>query len=168
MTQTAAATDTISGLTHLAGEEVTVLANGLVHPPVTVTAGGEITLNDTYTNVIIGLPYETKITPHLPDISISTGTTLGRTQRITKLDIDLYKTLGGIIARTDADNGVFEEELLYREESNTVNAPTSLFTGWKQFDFFEGFNTKPTYSLIQRQPLPLTVRCVVDTIEVYE
>lgn len=168
MVQTAAATDTISGLTHLAGEEVTVLADGLVHPPVTVTAGGEITLNDTYTNVVIGLPYETKITPHLPDISISTGTTLGRTQRITKLDIDLYKTLGGIIARTDADNGVFEEELLYREESDTVNAPTSLFTGWKQFDFFEGFNTKPTYSLIQRQPLPLTVRCVVDTIEVYE
>ena len=168
MTQTGAATNTISGLTHLAGEEVTILADGLVHPPVTVTAGGEITLNDTYTNVIIGLPYETKITPHLPDISISTGTTLGRTQRITKLDIDLYKTLGGIIARTDADNGVFEEELLYREESDTVNAPAPLFTGWKLFDFFEGFNTKPTYSLIQRQPLPLTVRCVVDTIEVYE
>ena len=168
MTQTAAATDTISGLTHLAGEEVTVLADGLVHPPVTVTGGGEITLNDTYTNVIIGLPYETKITPHLPDISISTGTTLGRTQRITKLDIDLYKTLGGIIARTDVDNGVFEEELLYREESDTVNASAPLFTGWKLFDFFEGFNTKPTYSLIQRQPLPLTVRCVVDTIEVYE
>lgn len=168
MTQTGAATNTISGLTHLAGEEVTILADGLVHPPVTVTAGGEITLNDTYTNVIIGLPYETKITPHLPDISISTGTTLGRTQRITKLDIDLYKTLGGIIARTDADNGVFEEELLYREESDTVNAPAPLFTGWKLFDFFEGFNAKPTYSLIQRQPLPLTVRCVVDTIEVYE
>lgn len=168
MTQTAVATDTISGLTHLAGEEVTVLADGLVHPPVTVTAGGEITLNNTYTNVIVGLSYETKITPHLPDISISTGTTLGRTQRITKLDIDLYKTLGGIIARTDADNGVFEEELLYREESDTVNAPVSLFTGWKLFDFFEGFSTKPTYSLIQRQPLPLTVRCVVDTIEVYE
>ena len=46
--------------------------------------------------------------------------------------------------------------------------PAPLFTGWKLFDFFEGFNTKPTYSLIQRQPLPLTVRCVVDTIEVYE
>lgn len=168
VTQTAAAIRVISGLTHLAGEEVTVLADGLVHPPVTVTAGGEITLNDTYTNVIIGLPYETKITPHLPDISISTGTTLGRTQRITKLDIDLYKTLGGIIARTDADNGVFEEDLLYREESDAVNTPAPLFTGWKMFDFFEGFNTKPTYSLIQRQPLPLTVRCVVDTIEVYE
>ena len=167
MTHTAAMTDTIAGLGHLEGEEVSVLANGLVHPPVTVE-NGTITLNDTYTNVIIGLPYETKITPHLPDISISTGTTLGRTQRITKLDIDLYKTLGGIIARTDADNGVFEEELLYREESDTVNAPAPLFTGWKMFDFFEGFNTKPTYSLIQRQPLPLTVRCVVDTIEVYE
>lgn len=167
MTNTSTAIATISGLGHLEGEEVSVLADGLVHPPVTVE-NGTITLNDTYTNVIIGLPYETKITPHLPDISISTGTTLGRTQRITKLDIDLYKTLGGIIARTDADNGVFEEELLYREESDTVNTPAPLFTGWKLFDFFEGFNTKPTYSLIQRQPLPLTVRCVVDTIEVYE
>lgn len=167
MTQTGAATDTISGLGHLEGEEVSVLADGLVHPPVTVTSG-TITLNDTYTNVIIGLPYGTKITPHLPDVAISTGTTLGRTQRITKLDIDLYKTLGGIIARTDADNGTFEEELLYREESDTVNTPAPLFTGWKKFDFFEGFNVYPTYSIIQRQPLPLTVRCVVDTIEVYE
>ena len=127
MTNTSTATATISGLGHLEGEEVSVLANGLVHPPVTVESG-TITLNDTYSNVIIGLPYETKITPHLPDISISTGTTLGRTQRITKLDIDLYKTLGGIIARTDADNGVFEEELLYREESDTVNTPAPLFT----------------------------------------
>ena len=84
------------------------------------------------------------------------------------MDIDLYKTLGGIIARTDEDNGTFEEDLVYRDAGDTVNSQVPLFTGWKQFDFFEGFNTKPTYSLIQRQPLPLTVRCVVDTIEVYE
>lgn len=167
MTQTSTATDTVSGLGHLEGEEVIVLANGLVLPPVTVS-GGSITLEDEYTNMVIGIPYETKITPHLPDISISTGTTLGRTQRITKLDIDLYKTLGGIIARTDEDNGTFEEDLVYRDAGDTVNSQVPLFTGWKQFDFFEGFNTKPTYSLIQRQPLPLTVRCVVDTIEVYE
>lgn len=55
LTYTGTAADVISGLGHLEGEEVAVLANGAAHPRCTVT-GGQITLQAEYTKVHIGLP----------------------------------------------------------------------------------------------------------------
>jgi hypothetical protein len=52
-----AATDTISGLWHLEGEEVVVLADGGVSSPQTVT-NGAITLDGDATTVHVGLAYE--------------------------------------------------------------------------------------------------------------
>lgn len=56
LTYSGSATSTITGLHHLEGEEVAVLADGSVHPNVTVS-GGAITLNYAAEKVHVGLPY---------------------------------------------------------------------------------------------------------------
>ena len=51
-----AAVTTLSGLSHLEGEEVAILADGNVFPRQTVTAGA-ITLPNAVTRAIVGLPF---------------------------------------------------------------------------------------------------------------
>jgi hypothetical protein len=42
-----------------------------------------------------------------------------------------------------------------------------LFTGWYTYSFPEGFDTGVDYFIRQKQPLPMTVRSVVDEVEVH-
>ncbi len=50
------AVTTISGLDHLEGQTVSILANGATHPDKTVSSGS-ITLDRSSTNVKVGLAY---------------------------------------------------------------------------------------------------------------
>lgn len=52
---------TITGLNHLAGLKVSILADGSVSPPQTVSAQGTITLPQAYSQVTVGLPYTVQI-----------------------------------------------------------------------------------------------------------
>lgn len=155
----------ITGLEHLEGFEVDILADGTVHPSRTVESG-QITLNDVYSKVVIGLQYISELRPYLPQLSLQDGTNHGRMQRITKVDIDFYKTLGGYIGRYDSEDGDKEEELVFRVPSNLMGQQVPLFTGIYNYPFLEGFDRQAEYFIRQKQPLPMTIRGVVDTVEV--
>lgn len=168
LTYSGAATQTVSGLTHLANMSVAVLADGSVHPPVTVSPTGVLTLNKAYSTITVGLPYTTEIMPQVPDVSLKSGTGLGRMQRITNIDIDLYKSLGMEIGRITQEGEVEIEEKPFRVPKDLTGQQVPLFTGWYHMDFPEGFDRQSLYFIRQTQPLPLTVRSIVDTVEVYE
>lgn len=159
---------TIGGLGHLRGCEVDIIADGSVHPSLVVPETGIITLNKTYNKIVVGLGYSTIITPTLPDISLRDGTSLGRVQRITNLDVDLYQTLGFVLRKVDAEGEEFVEEKPFRLPKHTTGLQVPLFSGWYRVDFPEGFDRNSYYSIQQNQPLPLTIRAIVDTVEVYE
>jgi hypothetical protein len=57
-----AATGTVSGLDHLAGETVTALADGAEHRGLTVSEAGAVTLPDglTASRIVVGLPYTSR------------------------------------------------------------------------------------------------------------
>jgi hypothetical protein len=161
------ATDTIPGLDHLEGLEVDVLADGTVHPSVTVTSG-EITLNGNYTEVVCGLGYVSEVRPHLiQGETRDGGSSLGRISRTTNVAIDFYKTLGGYVGRVDSIDGEKEEELPFRVPGDLMGQAVPLFTGWYTYSFPEGFDTGVDYFIRQKQPLPMTVRSVVDEVEVH-
>lgn len=160
--------DTFGGLEHLKNTTISVLADGTVHPPITVSATGTIKLNKDYNKIVAGLAYTTIITPMLPDIQMQTGTTLGRIQRITNLDVDLYQTLGFVLYKTDAEGDEYIEEKPFRLSKHATGEQLPLFTGWYHLDFPEGFSRESYYSIRQSQPLPLTVRAIVDIVEIYE
>ena len=161
-------TSTISGLDHLVGESVDILADGSVHPSRIVDGSGEITLNNNYSVVVIGLPYESEVRPHLIDADVRDGTSRGRAQRITNVSIDLYRSLGMWIGRYDKEDGDYEEEIPFRVPGDSLGVAVPLYTGWYTIAFPEGFDKDDVYYIKQKQPLPLTVRGVVDEGEVYE
>lgn len=158
----------LAGATHLIGEEVHILADGTVHPPVTVGGTGIIQLNNSYSHVVVGLPYTTEIRPHLVDVPSQGGSSLGQSQRITSVAIDFYRSLGAYIGVDNREDGELEEELPFRVPGDLTGQQVPLYTGWYVYDFPEGFDEKSEYFLRQKQPLPLTVRAVVDTVEVFD
>ncbi len=156
----------VTGLEHLEGMTVDVLADGTVHPS-RVVENGEIVLDNTYTEVVVGLQYTSELRPYLPQLPMQDGTNHGRMQRITNVDIDFYKTLGGYIGRYDSEDGDKEEELVFRLPEDLMGVQVPLFTGIYHYPFLEGFDREAEYFIRQKQPLPMTVRGVVDTVEVF-
>ncbi len=153
---------------HLIGEEVELLLDGMAYNPIIVPDDGVITLEDYYNHIVVGLAYESEVRPLLSDPETPEGSTLGRTQRITKTIISFYKTLGGIIGSDSEENGIREEELPFRKPSHITGQAVPLFSGLYEYDYMEGFDLKAEYYIKQRQPLPLTILSVVDEFEVYD
>jgi hypothetical protein len=86
-----ASTTTITGLTHLIGQEVVVWGNGgpLVTPdsPLTVNGSGEITLPSAVTNAVIGLAYEAKFRSTKLAYAAQAGTALLMKKRVSRLGL---------------------------------------------------------------------------------
>ena len=86
------AVTTISGLDHLEGQTVSVLANGATHPDKTVSSGS-ITLDRSSTNVKVGLSYSSILQTMRLDAGSQNGTSQGKTKRIYEITIRLMSLL---------------------------------------------------------------------------
>lgn len=93
LTYSGAAATTISGLDHLNGEVVNILADGAVHPQRTVS-GGSITLDRAATKVQIGLPITADLQT-LPAALEMQGFGQGRQKNVNKVFLRVHKS-GGI------------------------------------------------------------------------
>lgn len=87
---------TITGLAHLEGKEVEVKADGKYLGTATVDSG-EITIDtpttpDSYTAVVVGLPYRTLITTLNKEYTIGMGTMQGQKTRYPKPILRLYNS----------------------------------------------------------------------------
>ena len=159
--------NTFAVLDHLEGELVDVIADGTIHPQVTVV-GGQITLNNMYSNVGVGKRFISEVWPHLADIVRQDGTLVGRQQRTINLDIDFYKTLGIFIGRYDSEDGEQEEDHPFRVPGDLTGQKVPLFTGIGHITFPEGFDRAVQYFIKSHEPLPCTVRAVVDSVESFD
>ena len=70
------------------------------------------------------------------------------------------------IGRYDQEDGEHEEEVPFRVPGDLMGNAVPLFSGWYHLAFPEGYDREVEYFIRQKQPLPLTVRGVVDEVEV--
>ncbi len=90
------ATSTITGLSHLEGEEVYAWGNGRQSGPYTV-ASGQITLSYAVTYAIVGLLYDGKYKGPRLDWGANAGTALTQHKQVKGLGLMLYRTPGGML-----------------------------------------------------------------------
>ena len=155
----------LSGLDHLEGMEVDIIADGTVHPS-QIVKSGQVALNDEYSNVAVGLGYISEIWPYLGVVPTNDGISVTREQRVLALNIDFYRSLGVYIGRYDSEDGEYAEERAFRVPSDLTGESVPLYTGVKHYDFPLGYDREIMYFIRQLQPLPLTIRGVVDVVEV--
>ena len=91
--RTGASTVTVTGLMHLEGQTVSILADGNAHPDVTVT-NGKITLNVAASKVMIGYRYPSDGQSMPLAGGSQDGSSQGKLGRIVRVGFHLLDTLG--------------------------------------------------------------------------
>ncbi|WP_320169535.1 hypothetical protein [Maridesulfovibrio sp.] len=156
--------DTVfTGLDHLEGKTVSVLADGAVRPDVTVI-NGAITLAAPASVVHAGLPYVSDMkTLRLEGGSMSGGTAQGRMKRISHVTVRLFQSLGLQVGY----DGEHLERAPFRTTADLVGGPPSLYSGDYEVKFNRGYDRDGQVHIRQDQPLPLTVLALIPEVSVY-
>ena len=146
------AATTISGLDHLEGQTVSILADGATHPDKTVSSGS-ITLDRSATNVKIGLAYKSILQTMRLDAGSQNGTSQAKTKRIYEITIRLYESVGVEVGESLSNM----ERIPFRTSSDPMDEGIPVFTGDKTVEFRGNYDTDGFIFVRQTQPLPLTI-----------
>lgn len=162
VTYDGADTDTITGLGHLEGETVKVLAEGAVHPDRTVS-GGSITLDAAYGKVQAGLGYTHKYKSLKLEGGGTIGSAITQTRRIGRLGLILDNTLG--LKLGDSESRL--RAIPFRTVGDAMDTAVPPFTGEKIIeDFASEWAQDPRIHIQGDSPAPLTVLGIAPHLEV--
>lgn len=153
-------TDEISGLEHLEGYTVAILADGNVLPQQTVE-NGKVVLGNKYKKVHVGLPIDAEIKTLPIDFTAQDGTYLSRKKRIASFIAMLKDSRGGVYGmRDDA-----LDEIKWRS-NEAYGEPIALKTE-KVKIVVKSASWSETQQVIIKQPdpLPMTVLSLIPEIE---
>ncbi len=145
-----------SGLNHLEGQSVSIIADGIVQASQTVSSG-VITLDDPASEVQIGLPYTHVIEP-LPPSTID-GAGAGRSVRLVDVTFRVEETASLIV---DVGRGLNPIALKQFGEDEILNSSPPLVSGDIRVNAFGWASdlTNPLWRIEQSQPLPFTLLSV--------
>jgi hypothetical protein len=153
---TQALSTTISGLSHLEGEYVSVRgkldgadSSAVVQSLTPVTAGA-ITLDAAVTDYEVGLFWSPEIVPLPINVALPNGNNLYMPKSIKKIYVDFFETLGLRI------NGELIPPFRLNMD-DTYNNPAIPKTDFVQIESMTGWNPSAELSFTQTEPLPLTL-----------
>jgi len=156
LTYDGSATTTISGLNHLEGETVSILADGSTHAD-KVVSGGRVTLDRSASKVHLGYGYTSTIETLRLEAGADDGIAQGKIKRIHGVTARFFKTVGAELG-PDLNN---LDRLPFRDSSMAMNQAVPLFTGDKEIYFPSGYETDARVIVRQSQPLPMTVLAIM-------
>jgi hypothetical protein len=144
------ARDTVSGLAHLEGATVSILADGAVQPQETVSSG-TVTLDRAAVLIHVGLPYESDLQT-LPAVMSIDGYGQGRYKNVNKAYLRVFKSSGIFVGPT-ADRLVEAKQ----RTTEPYGTPPSLKSDEIDVDLKPAWRAGGQVYIRQADPLPLTV-----------
>jgi hypothetical protein len=159
-----AATTTPSIWAHLAGQEVSVWADGVDVGPLTVSGGGGLTLTTAAASVWAGLPYEGRYKSAQLAYASGDGTALLQTKQVNAIGLLLHKTHPqGVMFGRDFDN---MDDLPSTIDNEDVDL-TEIIERYKgRMVFFPGeWDTDARLCLKMSSPKPCTVLAAVISVQ---
>lgn len=154
--------DEISGLDHLEGQSVSILADGKVHPDRTVS-GGAVTLAWEASKVHVGLAFPARMTTLEPETGSGEGTGQGKKKRVTGITLRVVETLGiGLEVQ-----GCGMEPVETRAPDAAMDAATALYSGdIGPIATIGDYDGAASITISREQPLPSTIVAVLPELEV--
>ena len=154
------ASATVSGLTHLNGKTVNILADGLVHPPLLV-ASGAVTLQYAASKIQVGLPIISDIET-LPLAPPQGESTRSNYKLITTLRM-VVNEARSVWAGPDVDH-------LYEAKTRTVstgfNTPPNLVTGIVEIHLASTWERNGTTMIRHTEPTPIGILALLPEVTV--
>jgi hypothetical protein len=149
-----------TGLSHLEGQEVVALADGLVKEDITVSSGA-VTLTEPYGLVHIGLAYNCDIQTLDIERPDNEGSLQGRQVKVGNVTFRVVDTRGGFIGP--------DEDHLYEAFTpgnfNLEDDDISLFTGDVRVPLGGEYSSGGRIFYRQSNPLPVTISSIVPEIQ---
>ncbi len=151
-----------SGLDHLEGKEVSIVADGAVLAPQTVI-GGQITLAEPASTIEIGLPYTHIVEPLPPNEVGQVGS--GRKLRLVEAIFRLKDTAA---LRLDVGRGAQDISLKQFGEDDILDGAAPIISGDVKVRSlgWQKDGTQPLWRIEQSAPLPFTLLSVSSEIKV--
>ena len=160
LTYDGSATTSLSGLSHLEGQTVSVLADGATHAN-KIVSSGSIALDRSTKKAVVGLAYNSVLQTMRIEGGAAEGTSQGKTKRISKVTLRLFETVGAKVGPSLTNL----ETVPFRTSSDPMDTPVStLIAGDKEIEFRDDYNTDGFIFIKQDQPLPLSVLAIYPTV----
>ena len=156
LTYSGSATTTISGLNHLEGEEVNILADGASHPNKTVTNGG-VTLERSASKVHIGFGYTSLLETLRLEAGADDGISQGKIKRIHGVTVRFLETVGAEVGPNISNL----DRIPFRDSSMSMDEAVPSFSGDKEVFFPSGYDNDARVVVRQTQPLPMTITAII-------
>lgn len=152
---------TITGLSHLEGETVKILADGAVHAD-RVVAAGQVTLDAAASKVHVGLGYSHDMEPLKLDFGNPAGSAIAKDKRIRRVSLVLNET-GAL--RIGAGRDAIRA-LSLRAVADPMDTAVPLFTGEFEAEIEGDFESDPRVVLRGDDPTPFTLLAIVPDVAI--
>ena len=159
LTYSGAETSSLTGLSHLEGETVSIIGEGSVQTSKVVNSGG-VSLDTATEEATVGLLYSSDLQTMRLDEGY-TETTQTKTKRVYDLSVRFLDTIGASVG-PDPDNLT---NIDFRDSGASMDLPVPLFTGDKQIEFDVGHGTEGLIYIKQPQALPMTILGIYPRLE---
>ncbi len=153
----------VSGLHHLEGARVAIVADGALHPE-RIVIGGSVSLERPAMRVWVGLAYQSRVRTLRLDV-LGGSFWPGRARRVTHLHVRLHQSIGG--EATVAGTGE-AEPLLRREANDPMDTPLPLRSGDVAVLSASDFDPATRIEIRQVEALPLDILSLSATVSVGE
>lgn len=154
------ATSTITGLDHLEGKTVSILANGNVHPQ-KVVSSGLITLDYPVTVCHVGLPYVSDIETLNIDIPLKTGTIQTRFKKINQVTLRMEDSRNAFVGTSFSK--MYELKV---RQNESWDEPVRVFSGDKDITLSSGSTKEGRVCIRMKDPLPITLLALVTQVTI--
>ncbi|WP_017773846.1 ubiquitin-activating E1 FCCH domain-containing protein [Paraburkholderia kururiensis] len=151
---------TVSGLDHLNGQTVSILADGNVQPQQTV-ANGQITLQQPATSVVVGLPYQSQLESLYLDVPGGPATVQSKRKKINAVTVRVTNTRGLKAGPNFSTLREIKERGLI-----PMGQAIPLFTGDERVVIDPLWSVPAQICLQQDNPLPCTVLGLIPEVSI--
>lgn len=145
---------------HLIGKTVQILAGGTRMKDKVVPENGLVAFGQSFSDITIGLAYETKIKQPGPDIGLKEGTMQARISKINTVVLRVEKSYGGHIGYTFKDKDM--DELRY--EDYEMLETGDIVQQMPVADI--GSNTKNHICIKHNEPFPFELNAIIREVSI--
>lgn len=147
-------------VSHLIGKTVQVLADGTRLQDRVVPENGLVAFGQSFSDITIGLAYETRIEQPGPDIGLKEGTMQARISKINTVVLRVEKSYGGYIGYTFKDKDM---DALRYEDYETLETGDIV----QQMPVANiGSNTKNHICIKHNEPFPFELNAIIREVSI--
>lgn len=150
---------TVTGLDHLDGMDVDVVADGVYVGP-QIVSGGAITLEDAAATVHAGLGYRSLMTLLPPITQTRLGPGISRVQRPVEVSVRVHETMELNFGPTEEDQSLYS----FKTSTTPMNDSADPFTGFAVFNANHSPDRDGLITFSLARPYPLTILSTISSV----